>query len=102
MLRKDASPPTKMSTLRSKWQAPHVLPGTPPPSAPRVAGGECGCMSLPWVGLSPAGWQFMHRGFMITFAASVKRARERTWVSTILAKEEGAQQFDGVLRPRSG
>jgi hypothetical protein len=41
------------------------------------------------VGLSLAGWQFMHRGFMITFAASVKRARERGCVSTILEKAEG-------------
>jgi len=45
MLRKDACSPARMSTLRSKWQAPHMLPGTRPPSAPRVAGEECGCMS---------------------------------------------------------
>src|ERR1700730_255705 len=95
MLQKDAWSPAKMSMSRSRWQAPHVLPGTPPPSAPRVAGGECGCMSLPWVGLSPAGWQFMHRGFLITFAASAKRARERVGVSTILAKAEGARSSTG-------
>ena len=59
------------------WQAPQVLPGTPPPSAPRVTWGRCGCMSLPWVGRSLAGWQFMQRGFMITLAASVNSARER-------------------------
>ena len=47
--------PAKIGTLRSMWQAPQVLPGTPPPSAPRVTWGECGCMSLPWVGRSLAG-----------------------------------------------
>ena len=47
--------PAKIGTLRSMWQAPQVLPGTPPPSAPRVTGGEWGCMSLPWVGRSLAG-----------------------------------------------
>jgi hypothetical protein len=35
--------------------------------------GRCGCMSLPWVGRSLAGWQFI----MITLAASVNSALER-------------------------
>jgi hypothetical protein len=66
------------------------LPGTPPPSLPRDAVGECGCMSSPWVGLSLAGWQFTQRGCMITFAASVKSARERACVSRMPEKAEGA------------
>ena len=33
----------------------------------------------------------MHRGFMITFAASLKRARERVGVSGMLEKLEGAR-----------
>ena len=41
--------PAKIGTLRSMWPAPQVLPGTPPPSAPRVTWGRCACMSLPWV-----------------------------------------------------
>ena len=71
--------------------APQVLPGTPPPSAPRVTGGEWGCMSLPWVGRSLAGWQFMQRGFMITWAASVNSVRERACGSEIAAKAEGGR-----------
>lgn len=34
----------------------------------------------------------MHRGFMITFAASLKRARERVGVSEMLEKLEGARR----------
>jgi hypothetical protein len=83
--------PAKIGTLRSMWQAPQVLPGTPPPSAPRVTGGEWGCMSLPWVGRSLAGWQFMQRGFMITWAASVNSVRERACGSEIAAKAEGGR-----------
>jgi hypothetical protein len=52
-------------------------------------------MSLPWVGLSLAGWQFTQRGCMITFAASVKRARERAGVSVIPAKAEGGRSSTG-------
>ena len=38
------------------------------------------------VGRSPAGWQFRQRGLVITFAASVKIARERAAWSPIEAK----------------
>jgi hypothetical protein len=77
--------------VRSRWQAPQVLPGTPPPSAPRTTGGECGCMSSPCVGRLLAGWQFMQRGFMITFPASVNSMRERARGSAMLAKAEGGR-----------
>jgi hypothetical protein len=62
---------------------------------PRAVLGECGCMSSPWVGLSLAGWQFTQRGCMITFAASVKSARERACVSRMPEKAEGLRNSSG-------
>src|SRR5258708_37310897 len=46
-------------------------------------------MSFAWVGRSPAGWQFMQRGPVMTFAASANRARDRSAGSLIDANASG-------------
>ena len=48
------------------------------------------------MGRSLAGWQFMQRGLIITFAASVNKARERAGVSAMLEKPEGARSSVGL------
>jgi hypothetical protein len=46
---------------------------------------------LPWVGRSPAGWQFIHRGLVSTLDISEKSARERAFWSGMLSNAAGGR-----------
>jgi hypothetical protein len=71
-------------------------PGTPTPASPRNAAGRWTCSVSPWLGLSPAGWQFMQRGLVMTFAASAKRARDRAARSAISENALGGGKPSGT------
>jgi hypothetical protein len=79
------------SNVTEWWGRKPSLPDVPDQRRATGAQKEGDLALHPMVGRSVAGWQFMQRGFMITFAASVNRARERAWGSVIPAKAEGAR-----------
>src|SRR5580765_3370257 len=74
------------SKFASWWQVVQRMPIAPLSSAPRTTSGLCGCMSAPWVGRSPTGWQFRQRGCWITLPASANKARDRSARSATVAK----------------
>jgi len=64
--------------FRSWWQVPHLIPGTPSPSAPRRTFMRCGWESSPWRGKSPCEWQFMQRGWRRTGTIDSKASTAAT------------------------
>ena len=48
--------------LSGPWQVVHIMPGRPMSASPRMTGGWWACISIPCVGVFPAGWQFTQRG----------------------------------------
>src|SRR6476646_5189434 len=72
----------------------------PTPSGPRKTGGSCSRSDAPWSGLSPAGWQFTHRGDVRTLPASVNSAAERAAASAMDAKLSGSASVARSAEPR--
>src|SRR5258706_14107657 len=84
----------RVVTLDGPWHARHGKPGSPTLYRPPYINGTCGWRSSPCIAWRVAGWQFMQRGLVITFAASTNSATDRAFSSVTLANAETG--FSGI------